>query len=300
MHIPVLLEETIKYLRLAPGQKVIDGTVGDGGHALEIIKKIEPAGQLLGIDLDPVALRTVRAKIQMPARVTLVHGNFKNIKMIAEANDFVAVNAILLDLGWRRTQFEESGLGFSFLRDESLDMRYGRGEEKTQTLTATEIINDWSEADLAELFSEYGEEKLASLIAKQIIKTRRMVSITRTGQLSEIILSVYREKLNSKKEIPWIGGLHPATKVFQALRIVVNDELGNLKAVLPEAVELLAAGGRLVVISFHSLEDKIVKNYFKNNKQIAIITKKPIQASPEEVKKNPASRSTKLRVVEKR
>src|SRR3989338_2721620 len=149
MHTPVLLKEAIDALDLAPGKKVIDGTVGDGGHTLEIAKQIESNGTLLAIDLDPVALKTVQAKLNTTAKVILVHDNFKNLKQIAEANDVGAVDAILLDLGWRRTQFEESGLGFSFLRDEPLDMRFGRGEEKSQVMTAMSIINEWSEADLA-------------------------------------------------------------------------------------------------------------------------------------------------------
>ncbi len=300
MHTPVLVQEAIDSLRLSNGKKVIDGTVGDGGHAVEMAKQIGPEGTLIAIDLDPVALKTVREKLHGSTQLVLVNDNFKNIKNIAVQNNFGAVDAILLDLGWRRTQFEESGLGFSFLRDEPLDMRYGRGEEKNQVLTAADILNNWTERELAELFSEYGEEKLAGQIAKQITHQRKTAEINRSGELAELVLAVYREKLHSKRAVPWIGGLHPATKVFQALRIAVNDELQNLKAVLPEAVELLAPHGRLAIISFHSLEDRIVKNYFKYNKQIKLITKKAIQAGEAEVAANPPSRSAKLRVVEKR
>ena len=299
MHVPVLLQEAIEALNLAPGKKVIDATVGDGGHTLEVIKRIEPAGTLIAIDLDLVALKTVQAKLNTTAKVILVHDNFKNLKQIALANEVGAVDAILLDLGWRRTQFEESGLGFSFLRDEPLDMRFGRGEEKNQVLTAALIVNNWTTDELIKLFRDYGDERLAGEITKRIVAARRVAPISRSGELVEIILATYREKLGSKKEIPWIGGLHPATKVFQALRIAVNDELENLKTVLPDCIELLAKNGRLAVISFHSLEDKIVKQYFKYNKKIKLITKKAIQADEAEVVANPPSRSAKLRVVEK-
>lgn len=299
MHVPVLLKEVIDALNLVSGKKVVDATVGDGGHTLEIVKHIEPAGTLLAIDLDPVALQTVRSKLQTKAKIILINDNFKNIKQIAANNDLGEVDAILLDLGWRRTQFEESGLGFSFLRDEPLDMRFGRGEEKNQVLTAADIVNNWTAGELTALFSNYGEERLASEIAKKIGVARRVAPIQRSGELVAIILEAYREKLRSKAEVPWIGGLHPATKVFQALRIAVNDELENLKSVLPDCIELLAKHGRLAVISFHSLEDKIVKQFFKYNKKIKIMTKKAIQASEAEVAVNPPSRSAKLRVVEK-
>ncbi len=299
MHIPVLLRESIEYLNLSNGKKVVDATVGDGGHTVEIAKGIEPNGTLLAIDLDPVALQTVQGKIKTKIKVILVNDNFKNIKQIAQNNDLGEVDAILLDLGWRTTQFEESGLGFSFLRDEPLDMRFGRGEEKNQVLTAADIVNNWTMGELTELFREFGEEHLASEIAKKIVQTRKAAPILRSGELVSVILEAYREKLRSKAEVPWIGGLHPATKVFQSLRIAVNDELENLKTVLPDCIELLAPHGRLVVISFHSLEDKIVKQYFKYNKKIKLITKKAIQADEAEVVANPPSRSAKLRVVEK-
>lgn len=299
MHVPVLLKESIEYLNLSNGKKVVDATVGDGGHTTEIVKRIEPNGTLLAIDLDPVALKTVQAKLATKIKVILVNDNFRNIKQIAANNDLGEVDAILLDLGWRTTQFESSGLGFSFLRDEPLDMRFGRGEEKNQVLTAADILNNWTSGELIELFRDYGEERLANEIVKKIVQQRKVTPISRSGELVQIVLAAYREKLGSKKEVPWIGGLHPATKVFQALRIAVNDELENLKSVLPDCVELLGKRGRLVVISFHSLEDKIVKQFFKYNKQIKLISKKAIQAGEKEVAINPPSRSAKLRVVEK-
>ncbi len=311
-HVPVLPTETIDSLQLKSGSNVIDCTLGDAGHSEAMLEKIapclpagRPTGKLLGIDLDLEAiLRAKRFLYRFEDKAVLVRDNFANLKNIVEKNEFGPINAILMDLGWSTPQFEERGRGFSFLTDEPLDMRYDSGEmlkTEGESLTAADVVNSYSENDLSVIFKNLGEEQLSREIAKAITIYRKNKKIEKTGELTEIILQAYREKLNSQKEIPWIGGLHPATKVFQALRIEVNHELENLKKALPQAVEILASGGRLAVITFHSLEDRIVKQYFKSieNRSIKLINKKPIIASEAELETNPRARSAKLRVIEK-
>lgn len=305
-HVPVLLQEAIESLQLKNGMNVIDCTLGDAGHSEAMLEKISPNGKLLGIDLDPEAvLRAKQFLYNFGDRAILIRSNFANLQEIIIKNDFGPVNAILMDLGWSTPQFEERGRGFSFLTDEPLDMRYGVGEmlkiEGEESLTAADVVNTYSEEELSRLFKNFGEENLSKEIARAIMVYRKNKKIERTGEFVEIILETYRQKLKTDKEIPWVGGLHPATKVFQALRIETNHELESLKKVLPQAVGALSSGGRLAVITFHSLEDRIVKQYFQSvaNKQVKLVNKKPISGSEEEVKNNPRSRSAKLRVIEK-
>lgn len=298
-HVPVLLKEVISNLQFASGMNVIDCTLGDGGHAEEILKKIGNGGRLLGIDADPEAILQAKKYLYPFAKQLIyVRDNFRNLKKIVLNNNFQPVNTILIDLGWSGPQFEERGRGFSFKRrEEPLDMRYF-GENIG---SAADVLNTRTEKELARIFSDYGEEKLSKKIAEEIIETRKLKEIKTVGDLVEVILRVYRKKLGSDREIPWVGGLHPATKVFQALRLEVNDELGSLEQTLPQAVEILAPGGRLAIISFHSLEDRMVKHFFKKqkNKTVRIINKKPLICSEEECQNNPRARSAKLRVVEK-
>ncbi len=322
-HVPVLLHETIYFLQLKPGTNVIDCTLGDAGHAEAILEKTSPNGKLLGIDADPESLLRAKQNLyRFEGRAVFARDNFVNLTKIIAEHNFGPVNGILLDLGWSSPQFEERGRGFSFEKDETLDMRYDstrHSEQSEESLsqptdgqrsfttfrmtsgTAADVVNNYSESELIRIFKLYGEEKLSSEIAGAIVEERKDNPIERTKQLVKIILDVYRTKLHSEKDIPWIGGLHPATKVFQALRIEVNHELEVLKQALPQAVEALAPQGRLAVISFHSLEDRIVKQYFQkiSGSQINIITKKPIVATDAEVNQNPRARSAKLRVIEK-
>lgn len=282
-HLPVLLRDTINLLVLKPGSRNIDCTFGDGGHSRAILATM-PDAQLLGIDTD--AENIARAKKQKEfEKIILVNDNFRNLKKIALKNDFTGVDGILMDLGWSSTQFAESGKGFSFLRDEPLAMRLGASD-----LTAEEILNKWPESEIGKILREYGEERAWKKIAKAIVDYRHAKPIKTTRQLVEILFSL---RLGHR------GKIHPATKTFQALRIAVNDELNALKEVLPQAVDILKSKGRLAVISFHSLEDRIVKRFFQNNKSLKIIIKKPIVASREETLTNPRSRSAKLRVAEK-
>lgn len=285
-HLPVLLRDTINLLVLKPGSRIIDCTFGDGGHSRAILQSA-PDVRLLGIDTD--AENIFRAKKQKEfEKIILVNDNFRNLKKIVLKNNFTEVDAVVMDLGWSSTQFESHGRGFSFLRDEPLDMRLGASD-----LTAEEILNKWTEDELGKILREYGEERAWKKIAKAIVDYRRKKPIITTGQLVEIILAI-RPRLSRGAKI------HSATKTFQALRIAVNDELNALKKALPQAVEILKSRGRLAVISFHSLEDRTVKHFFHSQiKSLSIITKKPIVPSREEILANPRCRSAKLRAAEK-
>lgn len=307
-HVPVLPEEIIHYLKLSPGHLVIDCTLGGGGHSRAILKRISPKGRMLGIDLDPLAISAAEKQLKKyKKQITLVQDNFKNLKKISDVYKFNKVDAILLDLGLSSGQLQDHGRGFSFLAQGRLDMRFGQSGE----LTAGKIINTYGREELTEIFKKYGEEKLASLIAKKIIAIRKEGLITSPNQLVGIVSDVYKRHYRGKSKI------NPATKIFQALRIEVNKEFENLEEILPQAAGLLKKGGRLAVISYHSLEDKIVKDFFKqesrdclcppklpvcrcgHEKSLKIITKKPVSPTENEVNQNPRARSAKLRVAER-
>ncbi|MBU0546302.1 16S rRNA (cytosine(1402)-N(4))-methyltransferase RsmH [Patescibacteria group bacterium] len=299
-HIPVLVGEVIDGLNLKPGTNAVDCTLGDGGHAEAILEKTAPNGKLVGVDADVESiLRAKRNLYRYEDRVIFVRDNFQNIKKIIAESKVAPIHAILIDLGWSTPQFAERGRGFSFEKDEPLDMRYESGREEHET--ASDILNNYNQEELEKILKNFAEEKFHKEIAESIVEERKSKKIETTKELAEIVLKVYRRKLNSDKEIPWIGGIHPATQTFQALRIAVNKELEVLKKVLPDAIEALTPGGRLAVISFHSLEDRIVKQYFKKieNKEITLLNKKPIIAGEEELRENPRARSAKLRIVEK-
>lgn len=296
-HVPVMMEEVLAYLDPRPNQNFVDCTLGDGGHATAILERIAPDGKLLGIDADAEAIEGVRGQVLgVRKRWVLVNDNFRNLGAIVRAQKFGPVQGILLDLGFSSSTLER-GRGFSFEKDEPLDMRF----DATGGIRAAEIINGWNQRQLAELLEEYGEEKLAREIADSIVTERKKKPLVTTRQLADVIVGVYRKKLHSTKEVPWIGGIHPATRTFQALRIEANDELGALQRVLPQAVDILKPGGRLAVMAFHSLEDRIVKQFFKEwpDEKLKILTKKPVVASEEEIKNNSKARSAKLRVAEK-
>jgi len=300
-HIPVLLNEVIEALRLKPNANIVDCTLGDGGHSEAILEKTGPNGKVMGMDADAESLlRAKRYLYRYGDRVIYTRDNFVNLTKAIEENNFEQVDGVLMDLGWSMPQFSERGRGFSFDKDEPLDMRFNISTENNET-TAAQLIKQSSKTELVQIFKKYGEEKFSREIAGAIVEARKKFPIERTGQLNEIILDVYRTILKTEKEVPWVGGLHPATKVYQALRIAVNQELEMLKKSLPQAVEILAAKGRLAVITFHSLEDRIVKQYFQTlGPEYNLIVKKPIIAGEEELKNNPRARSAKLRIVEKR
>jgi len=285
-HTPVLLKEVLEYLNPKSGENFIDCTVGFAGHALAILKQIAPSGKILGIELDEKVIK----KLKLSENIILKQGNFANLKKIVQECHFQPVNGILFDLGISSWQIEQSGRGFSFLRDEPLDMRF---DNNTPDLTAEKIINQWPEKELIEIFQEYGEERYARRITQGICGVRKNKSIKTTSQLVEIIRQTIPAKYRRQK-------IHFATRAFQALRIAVNDELNNLKKTLPQTLEILEPGGRLVIISFHSLEDRIVKIFFREQakeRSLEILTKKPIRPDQKEINLNPRSRSAKLRAA---
>ncbi len=327
-HKPVLLEEVIEYLNTQPNQNFIDATIGGGGHAKAILKKTSPKGHLLGLDRDPKAIKAAKKNLsEFSDRVLLVLDSYKNLphrtstslvesqagknKKIYEQKFNLHFSGLLLDLGISSAQVApEDDRGFSFQTDKKLDMRFGPDGD----LTAAEILNTWPKEKLIKIFKEYGQEPRARVIAGEIILFRARKPIELTSDLVNIVNQVFRGQLDRHKGRRMI---HPATKVFQALRIAVNNELENLKESLPNLLASIESGGRLVVISYHSLEDKIVKEFFKyqakdchcpkefpickcnHKKSIKILTKKPIVPTDKEVEANPRSRSAKMRVAEK-
>ena len=292
IHTPVLTEEVLHYLDPKPSENFIDATIGQGGHAIEILKKNGPDGLLLGIDLDTSQIENSKLTTkEFKKRTILINDSYTNIKGIVEKENFRPVNGILLDLGMSSWQLENSKRGFSFQRNERLDMRYSL----TYPLTAEKIINYYSKAEIEKILKDYGEEKFAKQIAEKIIEKEKTKSIESTYELKEIITKALPQRFQRQK-------IHPATRTFQALRIAINHELDNLKDFLPKAVEVLSSGGRLAVISFHSLEDRIIKNFFKQKEKentVKILTKKTVTAGETELSKNPRSRSAKLRVIVK-
>ena len=303
-HIPVLFDDVLELLRPRPSGRYIDGTLGAGGHAAGILEASAPDGQMLAFDLDPEAIAFARQRLErFGDRVTYVHASYAEMGRVAPAHKFVDVDGILLDLGLSSRQLEAADRGFSFMREGPLDMRF----DPTQQPTAAELVNNLPVESLAGLFWRYGEERNSRRYARAIVAHR---PIGTTTELAEII----------EQEAPgWVRRkrIHPATQVFQALRIAVNGELEALETGLEAAIDLLKPGGRVAVISFHSLEDRFVKNYFRDltkdcicpprqpictcdvEAALRLVTRKPVMAGEDEVKENPRSRSARLRVAEK-
>lgn len=282
-HVSVLLQNVLDYLSVKPGGRYIDATLGGAGHTQAILQK---GGIVLGIDQDEDAIS--HAKSMELEHLTIARGNFSQIGEIAKEHGFDQVDGILFDLGISSHHVDTPERGFSFMKDALLDMRM---DQSTQ-VTAADLVNGLTERELTELFTKYGEEPFAKRIAKAIVEKRKEEQILRTVELGQLIARVVRVK----------SKVHPATKVFQALRIAVNDELHILESAFEQAVQLLKPGGRLLVISFHSLEDRIVKQTFsefeKNNRGILVV-KKPLIPSEKEQIENNRSRSAKLRIFEK-
>jgi len=308
-HIPVLLEEIIDYLNLKKGDNFIDCTFGQGGHVKAVLKNILPTGKILGIDADEGGLNKFKKEnIKLTENFILINDNFVNLKNIYEQYFLYPVNGILYDLGLSSVELDSSGRGFSFRYNEPLDMRF---DAKQQRLTASEILNKYGPRALRRIFVDYGDisKQKAKVVTEAIIKNRGRHKFETTYDLVKVILlSLYPDLAEQGDELNLIKpfkskrrGIHPATLFFQALRIEVNNELKHLTDSLPQAIDILASGGRLAVISFHSLEDRIVKNYFRGLAReglVKILTKKPIMAGEQEIIENPRSRSAKLRVVE--
>jgi 16S rRNA (cytosine1402-N4)-methyltransferase len=290
IHTPVLKKEVLEYLNPKSDENFIDGTVGQGGHARSLLKKTGPSGLLLGLDLDAGQIENSSTGLKdFNKRVILVNDSYANVSDVVERLHFYPVNGMLLDLGYSSWQLENSQKGFSFLKDEVLDMRYSLQD----MVTAEKIVNEYSEDEIKKILQEYGQERFARQIARAIVRQRKMKKIETTFELNETIAKAIPGKFQH-------GKIHYATKSFQALRIATNHELENVETFLPKAVSLLPAQGRLVVISFHSLEDRIIKNFFKTKERegiVTILTKKPIIASSQEVMENPRARSAKLRAL---
>lgn len=274
MHIPVLLNEIIE--QIESNKNYVDCTLGFGGHSKEILKKNGPNGKVLGIEID----KEIFEKTIKDERLIAVNDSYINLEKIVKKHNFKDISGILLDAGMSSYHIDLSGRGFSFNKDEPLLMNYGSG------ISAEEIINEYSEDEIERILREYGEEKFSKKIAKKIVEERKKKRIKSTLQLVEIVRKIVpRSKIN------------PATRTFQAIRIEANKELENLESVLPQALKLLNRGGKLFIISFHSLEDRIVKNFIKNNQ---LELNKPIIPSEQEIKSNPRSRSAKLRIILKK
>lgn len=290
-HQPVMVTEVLEALALQPDGIYVDGTVGGGGHAVEIVARLE-TGRLIGLDCDPSALEVARARLeQFGERVTLVHANFAQLDRVLDELGIAHVNGILLDLGVSLTQLDTPERGLSFRLEGPLDMRL----DPTQALTAADLVNTLDERELTKIFRDYGEERWAARIAKNIVRERRRHPLETTTDLVRIIERSIPAAVRRKSRI------HPATRIFQALRIAVNNELENLQRALTVGVERLAPGGRFAVISFHSLEDRIVKRFFRERLKAGQAEQiwGPIRPSLEECAQNPRARSAKLRALSK-
>ncbi len=291
-HVTVLLEEAVNALNLKGDSVVIDATLGAGGHTARILETIGAEGSCLSLDADKTAIKAFQA-VSEAKNLTLIEGNFKDIVALTASHLPRSADGILADLGWRQEQFSGGGKGFSFKYDEPLLMTFGDPEQ--YSFTARDIVNDWEEEVLANIIYGYGEDRFARRIARTIVASRQEAPITTSLQLAEVVSTAVPTKFKH-------GKIHPATKTFQALRIAVNDELSVLETFITDACDLLAPGGRLAIITFHSLEDRIVKHAFRtfaHDQKGTVITKKPITATDAEVAENPRSRSAKLRVFER-
>jgi len=308
-HVPVLLREVLDGLALRPGACVIDATLGGGGHTAAILERSAPDGHVLGLDADPAALDRVRNQLNAAietGRLTLVQTPFDQMARVAHQHAITAVHAILLDLGLSSFQLESPARGFSFLRNGPLDMRF----DPAQPISAADIVNTWSEQELADIIYHHGEERQSRRIARRIVQARPLYT---THELAAVVADAVGSARRGRRP----GRIHPATRTFQALRIAVNHELAQVERTLPQCLDLLQPGGRLAVISFHSLEDRIVKQWmqqeartyvpdathphggYERNARLQLITRKPITPTPREVEQNPRSRSAKLRIAEK-
>lgn len=294
-HISVLLKEVIEGLEINKDDIVVDATVGSGGHSKAIADLLGKEGIFIGIDMDKKALSIVKKKLyDLKCKIVLKEGNFKNIDKFLKEEEIESIDKILFDFGMSSEQLENSGRGFSFLKDEPLIMTFKENWAE-EDLTAREIVNNWDEENIADIIFGYGEEKFAKKIAEGIAKYRKEKQIESTFKLVSIIKNATPKWYHFKK-------IHFATKTFQALRITVNDEIQSIKDALKKSFNLLNKGGRIATISFHSTEDRIVKQQFKlwkNAGEGILIIKKPITPTLEEIKQNPRSRSSKLRILEK-
>ncbi|GAB6076025.1 16S rRNA (cytosine(1402)-N(4))-methyltransferase RsmH [Desulfurobacterium crinifex] len=287
-HPPVLLKESLEYLKAKEGGIFVDATLGGGGHT-EAILEANPENRVIAIDRDEEAIERAMKRLErFGDRVSIYHANFSQIGEVLEAEGIEEVNGVLFDLGVSHFHLR-GNRGFTVWEEQPLDMRMDR----RQKLTARDVVNELSEKELADIIFKYGEEKFARKIAREIVRRRKIKPIETTLELAKIVEEVIPKKL-------WAGRKkHPAIKTFQAIRIYVNREFQEIEEGIPEAANHVACSGRIVVITFHSLEDRLVKNIFRNLEGFKVITKKPVEPTEEEITENPASRSAKLRAVER-
>lgn len=309
IHKPVLLNEVLYFLDLKQGDVIFDGTLGGAGHTIEIIKAIAPTGKVIGVDQDSLAISTAAQRLkEYSGHVVLIKDNFANVKYILEKLQIEKIDGFFLDLGLSSIQIEKSKRGFSYIRNEKLDMRF----DQDSPVSAYDVVNGYPEGKLKEIFYKYGEERWAPVVAKNIANYRKSKKIEYTGELVNII----NKSIPSKYKYYRKG--HPAKRIFQAIRIEVNKELENLEVALEDGFRMLRSGGRMVIISYHSGEDRMVKEKFLNfsgkctcppdfpvcrcgaKKEANILTKKVIRPSADEVKENPRSGSARLRALEKK
>ena len=286
-HIPVLLAEIVEWLRPAPGMTLVDGTLGGGGHTLALAQRVAPGGCVLAVDLDDDALQRVQPRVgDLP--ITLAQGNFAELPEILATANVAAVDGILLDLGLSSDQLADDQRGFSFQGTGELDLRF----DQSRGQPAWQLLARWDERSLADLIYQFGEERFSRRIARRIVEARRTAPLRTSEELADLVRSC----------VPRSRGHHidPATRTFQALRIAVNEELASLEQALARLPDCLAPGGRLAIISFHSLEDRLVKHAFRTDERLTVLTKRPVRPSAEESFANPRARSAKLRVAEKK
>ena len=292
-HIPVMLEETISGLNIQPGDIVVDCTTNRAGHSIEIVKAIGPAGTLVCIDLDEKALEEAQqklSKIKNSPKVIYINKNFREIKSILSDLQIEKVDAVVADLGLSSQELDISGRGFTFQKDEPLLMTF-TSKVLDDQVTAKDIVNLWQEETLADIIYYFADERYAKRIAKKIVETRKEKEINTTFELVSIIEEAIPKNYTHSK-------IHPATKTFQALRMAVNDEVGSMKDLVNSLPDVLRIGGRASIITFHSIEDRIVKQTAREQKFLKSINKKPLTPSESELKNNPRSRSAKLRIYE--
>lgn len=288
VHLSVMPDEVISWLDLRPGLTIIDGTAGAGGHSILIAGKVQPSGRVIGLDRDDAMLALARRRAsEAAAEITFRKSSYADTDIVMRELNIDRVDGFLVDLGLSSDQLAWAGRGFSFQHDGPLDMRFDASGDRP---TAAEIVNEWTETELADIFYHYGEERHSRRLAKAVVNDRKVSRFETTGQLADMI----RRAMPGPR-----GRIDPATRVFQGLRIAVNDELGELERLLEKAHEWVAPGGRFVLISFHSLEDRMIKHRLRENQAWEVLTKKVITATDAELAANPRSRSAKLRAYKR-
>jgi len=292
MHVPVLLQEVLTYLDCRPGKTIVDATVGTAGHSQAILERITPGGKLIAIDRDKETIEVARQRLKhFSEAVVFCHGNFSDIDTHLARLNISGVDGMLFDFGISSFQLKDPSRGLSFQDTGPLDMRLDR----TQKLTAGDIVNTWGQEEIAEIIKEFGEERWCKRIASAIVRARQQHPVETTEELEEVVFRAVPARFRHYR-------IHPATRTFQAIRIAVNSELEAIEQVLRKSIGLLHPGARICAISFHSLEDRIVKHAFRDSARqglLKVLTRKPVEPSDDEIQKNPSSRSSKLRAAER-